>query len=175
MILRGWQKEDLDDLYQIFTDPAISEMSGCPTISSMEEAQTLMKMFQDMNKVFALVWKENGKVIGSLDLETPQFDFGEAYKNAYGKDVGCILHQDYWGNNIMVEATDLVVDYCFQQLQCDYMCCGHFKDNPQSERLIEKMGFHYQRDVIFHPQTGGEKAGKLYLLDRKEKEYENKS
>ena len=90
LILRGWQKEDLDDLYQIFTDPAISEMSGCPTISSMEEAQTLMKMFQDMNKVFALVWKENGKVIGSLDLETPQFDFGEAYKNAYGKDVGCI-------------------------------------------------------------------------------------
>ena len=48
LILRGWQKEDLDDLYQIFTDPAISEMSGCPTISSMEEAQTLMKMFQDI-------------------------------------------------------------------------------------------------------------------------------
>ena len=23
LILRGWQKEDLDDLYQIFTDPAI--------------------------------------------------------------------------------------------------------------------------------------------------------
>ena len=26
LILRGWQKEDLDDLYQIFTDPAISEI-----------------------------------------------------------------------------------------------------------------------------------------------------
>lgn len=175
LILRSWQKEDLEDLYQIFSDPAISKMSGCPIISNMQEAENLMKMFQDMNKVFALVWKENHKVIGSLDLETPQFDFGDTYKNAYGKDVGCILHKDYWGNNIMVEATDLVVAYCFQQLQCDYMCCGHFTDNPQSSRLIEKMGFHYQRDVIFHPQTGGEKAGKLYLLDRKEKEYENKS
>ena len=49
----------------------------------------------------------------------------------------------------------------------DFLLCGHFLENHQSRRVIEKSGFHYYRDIVFPTRWGEDKLGKLYLLERK--------
>ncbi|MBO4535015.1 MAG: GNAT family N-acetyltransferase, partial [Clostridia bacterium] len=54
---------------------------------------------------------------------------------------GYVLSRDYWGQGLMPEAVEAVIDYLFGTLGYDFVTCGHFEWNAQSRRVIEKCGF----------------------------------
>ncbi len=162
LVLRPWQERDENDLYAYASIPGVGEMAGWPHHETRETSRTILNMFIREKKTFALEWKENGKVIGSLGLEELSPDPIESGRQ--GREIGYVLSRDFWGRGLMPEAVQAVISYCFENLHYDYLTCCHFLRNSQSRRVIEKCGFRYVRDIAYSTQQGTKEASALYIL-----------
>lgn len=47
----------------------------------------------------------------------------------------------------MPEAVREVIRFCFEKYELDAVTIGHFSDNIQSRRVIEKCGFQFVRQI----------------------------
>lgn len=168
LILRPWLDSDLDDLYDYSRVEGVGEMAGWKHHTSREISRKILTMFQNEKKVFALELKSNGKVIGSLGLE--EYDEAETDMGSLqGREVGYVLSRDYWGQDLMPEAVQAVIRYCFQTLNYDFLLCDHFERNGQSRRVIEKCGFFYMKNGSCQTDMGTTENTRMYCLRNEEK------
>ena len=75
LILREIMLEDCHDMFEYAKLPYIGPVAGWETHRSINETKTVIQMFRDKKKygqlgVFAIVWKETNKMIGTLELHT---------------------------------------------------------------------------------------------------------
>lgn len=168
LLLRPWRQEDLQDFYEYARVDGVGQMAGWQPHSSIEESQKILEMFLADKKTLALELKENGKVIGSIGLEGREDDSGLEEHSA-GREIGYVLSRDYWGRGLMPEAVKAVIDYCFRQLDFDWLTCCHFLWNTQSRRVVEKCGFVYWKDIDFETRLGTMEPTRLYLLKNPDK------
>lgn len=168
LFLRAWRDSDLADFYEYAKVDGVGQMAGWMPHESMEKSRQILRLFIDEKKTFALELKENGKVIGSLGLETRDGSL-EIPENMQGREIGYVLSKDYWGRGLMPEAVKAVIDHCFRELKFDYLTCGHFVSNSQSRRVIEKCGFRYLSDETCETRYGTTERTKLYILYNPEK------
>lgn len=169
LILRPWRQSDLDDLYEYASVDGVGQMAGWMPHESVQKSQMILDLFIREKKTFALEFKENGKVIGSLGLETGE-EQDEIPGTLIGREIGYVLSKDYWGRGLMPEAVKAVIGYCFTVLGFDYLTCGHFMRNGQSRRVIEKCGFSYLKDIDFETRMGTSEPTRLYVLYNPDKE-----
>ena len=169
LILRPWRQSDLDDFYEYASVDGVGQMAGWMPHESVQKSQMILDLFIREKKTFALEFKENGKVIGSLGLETGE-EQDEIPGTLIGREIGYVLSKDYWGRGLMPEAVKAVIGYCFTVLGFDYLTCGHFMRNGQSRRVIEKCGFSYLKDIDFETRMGTIEPTRLYVLYNPDKE-----
>lgn len=139
LILRSWTLEDLDDFYEYAQSLEVGPDAGWPPHKSREESQKILKSFIKNDEVWAVEYKENGKVIGSIGLHKDEMRTG-----INSKMLGYVLSQDYWGRGIMTEAAKKVIEYGFKEKGLDLISVVHFRFNYRSKRVIEKCGFKYE-------------------------------
>ncbi len=171
LILRPWTKADVMDMYTYASVPGVGEMAGWNHHKSPEESEEILKIFIDGKKTFALELKETGRVIGSLGMEMLSPDPVDGEK--YGREIGYVLSRDHWGKGLMPEAVQAVCAYCFRSLNFDYLTCGHFAENVQSARVIEKCGFQYFGTSKFETHCREVKDSRNYILYNPYKESEH--
>ena len=169
LLLRAWQETDVEDFYEYAKVDGVGQMAGWLPHENMEESRTILSFFIRDRKTFAIVLKENGKVIGSVGLEERDGE-PEVPEGSRGREIGYALSKDYWGRGLVPEAVQAVIDYCFTELAFDWLTCGHFVWNHQSRRVVEKCGFQYVKDVIHQTSFGTEEPTKLYILNNTCKE-----
>ena len=164
LILRPWKQSDLYDFYEYARIDGVGQMAGWLPHESLTVSQRILDSFIEGSKTFAIVLKDNGKVIGSLGLEDRDDDtlFG------MGRELGYVLSKDYWGRGLMPEAVKAVIQYCFERLDYDWLTCGHFVRNHQSRRVIEKCGFVYWKDIAHTTRYGTVEQTKLYYITKGE-------
>lgn len=162
LILRPWENTDLQDLYEYASVEGVGEKAGWKHHQSIEESEQILKLFIAGKKTFALEFKENGKVIGSLGLE--ELDPDPVVGRFYGREIGYVLSRDYWGRGLMPEAVRAVTEYCFGTMMLDYLTCGHFLQNSQSRRVIEKTGFQFFGESLFETQYDTAETSRNYIL-----------
>lgn len=126
-------------MYEYAKNPNVGPMSGWEPHSSKEVSLDSLKHFIKSNDRWAIVLKENRKVIGSLKLTT---DSNRGKYNA--KSMSFVLSEDYWGNGYMTEAVKRVIQYVFEEMNIDLISAFHFPHNIRSKRVIEKCGFQYE-------------------------------
>lgn len=146
LYLRPFQPEDAQDLYEYAKHPNVGPNAGWKPHASIEESQKILTMFMTgKDIIFAVVFKENKKVIGSLGLHTdthrPQIPGC--------KMLGYVLSADYWGKGLMTEAAHAVIDFAFQDKSLRLLTCSHFPFNQRSKRVIEKCGFHFEGNLRY--------------------------
>ncbi len=146
LLLRGWKETDLDDLFEYASVEGVGELAGWKHHESREETEFVLKMFLAEKNVFAIEEKESGKVIGSLGLHDSWANRDPAFERFKVKEIGYVLSKAYWGRGIMPEAVNAVMGYCFDTLKLDALTAGHFTDNAQSRRVIEKCGFTFVKE-----------------------------
>ena len=171
LILREWHLNDVNDLFEYASVPGVGEMAGWPHHQTIEDSQYRVEKFIKEKHVFAIVYKENNKVIGSLGVE----EYGVEEKlseffNYQGREIGYVLSKDYWGQGITPEAVKLVINYLFNVLDYDFLLCGHFDYNKQSKRVQEKCGFVPYRKLIFDTNLGTKEPGVLSILKNPNKD-----
>ena len=62
LILRPWEKTDTQDLFEYASVPGVGEMAGWSHHQSIEESASILDIFIEQKKTFAIVLKENNKV-----------------------------------------------------------------------------------------------------------------
>ena len=164
LTLRPWKLDDLEDLYEYASVDGVGQMAGWLPHKSIEESQQILQMFIDGNIEFAL--ELDGKVIGSLGIapykekELPEFE------DKLGRELGFVLSKDYWGRGLMPEAVKAVIKYLFETVKLDFIVCGHFVENYQSQRAQEKCGFKHYKRVEYTTRSGMVKDTWLSILER---------
>ena len=165
LILREWCLDDVDDMFEYASVPDVGESAGWPPHKTKEDSLEIVKRFIENKKTFALVYKENNKVIGSLGIEFyGAEDKLTEFEKYQGREIGYVLSKDYWGRGLMTEAVKKVIDYLFNVLNYDFLLCGHYDVNDRSRRVQEKCGFLPYRKLVFDTKLETKEPGVLRLL-----------
>lgn len=139
LFLRNFDKGDLLDLFEYASIEEVGLNAGWIPHISRDDSELVLNMFINDENTFAIVYKGNNKVIGSISLTR---DYTRPSVNS--KMMGYVLSKDYWGNGLMIEAVNRVLDYAFNELKLSLVSVSHFDDNIQSKRVIEKAKFVYE-------------------------------
>ena len=165
LILRPFKQSDLDDFYEYASVEGVGEMAGWKHHENKEKSQSILDLFINEDKTFAIVLKENNKVIGSLGVE--EYGMEQALSEFFdyqGRKIGYVLSKDYWGKGLMPEAVKAVIDYLFNVQKLDFLTCGYYEFNNQSKKVQEKCGFKPYRKLVMETRLGTKEQGILNLL-----------
>ena len=170
LLLRPFRQDDLQDFYEYASMEGVGEMAGWKHHETIEESQEILDRFIAEDKTFAIVFKETGKVIGSLGIEKyGREETLTEFESYHGREIGYVLSKDYWGKGIMPEAVNAVVDYLFNDLDLDFLTCGYYDFNSQSKRVQEKCGFKPYRKLNMDTRLGTTEPSVLNLLPNPKK------
>lgn len=146
LILRGWQIDDLDDLYECTNDSNVGSMAGWEPHSNKNVSHDILKSYISDDDRWAVVLKETNKVIGSIKIY-PDENRGKYSENESAKLISYYLAHDYWGKGYMTEAVKQVIKYAFEELNIELLTAFHTPQNIRSKRVIEKCGFQYETTI----------------------------
>lgn len=165
LVLRAWKESDLEDFYEYAKVDGVGQMAGWQPHKSIEESRMILQSFIKNKNDFAILY--NNKVIGSLGIERYEENMLLDYNNKYGRELGFVLSKDYWGNGLMPEAVNRVINYLFEEVKLDFIVCTNFKGNYQSQRVKEKCGFTYAFDQTILINGKDKKVIEVWLKENK--------
>lgn len=165
LLLRPFAPSDLCDFYEYASVEGVGEMAGWKHHESIAKSQEILDIFIKEDKTFAIVLKENNKVIGSLGIEKYGMEHALTEFDGYiGREIGYVLSKSYWGKGLMPEAVRAIIRYLFDDLHFDFLLCGYYDFNIQSKKVQEKCGFKPYRKLVMDTRMGTAEPGVLNLL-----------
>lgn len=139
LILREFHYSDIDDLFEYARNPNVGPNAGWKPHESKRESLSVLKQFINSGEVWAIVYKDNNKVIGSIGLHKDA-----KRSNERARMIGYALSEEYWGQGLATEAAKCVIKYGFEVMKLDIISVYHYPHNYRSKRVIEKCGFKYE-------------------------------
>jgi ribosomal-protein-alanine N-acetyltransferase len=142
--LRTWSLDDAEDAYRIWSDPEVMRYikTGQPYAEIELMRGWLRRMIAHQKQhgfcFWAVVEKERGQLIGNC---------GMAYSLNGGPPVnfGYTLARSCWGRGYATEAARECLGYAFERLHLPELVAIVDSRNTASRRVLEKIGFIYQR------------------------------
>lgn len=117
--------------------------------------------------MFAVVLRENNKVIGSVGVLPSLANDHPMYGALRQKRIGYVLSKAYWGKGIMTEAVRAVLAFCFDTLDLEAVTVEHYLENVRSRRVVEKCEFMFlQSSERFFKRLGKTFDALEYILLR---------
>lgn len=168
LLLRPWSETDAADLFSQASHHEVGSAAGWPVHQSVEESREIIKTVLSQPETYALVLKETGQVIGSIGLMLGKqggLDLPDSEA-----EIGYWIGHSFWGQGLVPEASQVLLDYGFSQLNLEKVWCRAFVENSKSLRVQEKLGFVYQyllEDVHF-PLIDEVRSERVNLLTREE-------
>lgn len=152
-ILRNFEKEDLEDLYEYSSQEGVGEMAGWRHHSSLFLSKKVLDRNINNKNIFAIENKENRKVIGHIAINN---DSENGRKDT--KELGFVLNRNYQNKGIMTEVVYEILNYLFSnKIEYVYACC--FQNNKPSKKVIEKSGFAFEKEGSFY----SEQLNKIFM------------
>ena len=111
----------------------------------------------DTNYTWGFVLLENNELFGSGSI-----NYNEKQKLF---ELGYNIMKKYWNRGLTTEASKAMIRFAAQKLEIRSFFSGHAKDNPASGRVLEKLGFIYQKDSEYSSFDGRRSfESKEYIL-----------
>lgn len=141
LILREIREQDAFDMYEYAQIPYVGPAAGWEPHGSVMHSKEVIKSFNRKPShgqlgVFAIIYKNNMKMIGTVELHT--------YVRNYKAELGYTVSPYYWGLGIAVEASKEVIKWGFEDLNLKRIECCCFVNNLQSKRVCEKLHFNFE-------------------------------
>ena len=179
ILLRRLLPQDADMMYQNWaSDPAVTRWLRWEPHKNAAETRELLTAWATLYPnpdyyQWAMVEKATGQVFGSISLVNSLLGEPQVRTEWPGLDLidgawepGYCIGQKWWNKGFTTEALQAVVDFWFTQTDGQFLTCCHAVDNPASGRVMEKAGFVYHHNAIYHKFDGTPVACKSYLLTR---------
>ena len=148
LILRTFKEGDEEDLFEYLSEPMV-HCFACMKLNNLEEAkEEVAKRAKETEYVFAIVLKENGKVIGEIDA-FPESGEPHQDENAVLDNFSpCwMLNKEYHGKGYAYEAAYAFFDYLFCEKGARRIYAYTEDYNLSSQHLCEKLGM--RREGLF--------------------------
>lgn len=150
--LREIRLSDQDAIFEYGKKPHISKYTLWEPHESVQDSIDFIEKYafsnyeQGVPEPFAITLKGEGKLIGCVGC------FWVSTKNK-SMELAYVLNDEYWGQGIILEAADAVIEYCFEHFDIERIQCRCKSENLASERVMQKLGMTYEgtlRREIYH-------------------------
>ena len=145
LLLRHFVIDDLDNLFEFYSDPdVIQYIPDAPR--SYEETKEELEWFLNGHPKFpelglwATIDKETGQFIGRCGLLPWTID------GQHEVEVAFALSKAYWGQGLATEAAQALVQYGFEHLGFSRLICLIDHDNEGSINVASKIGMTFEKE-----------------------------
>ena len=135
LILRAWTPEDAPGMFEYAKLPLVGPAAGWESHKTIEDSVEYLKIAIEENETWAVTQKTDVRILGSVGLHRTRVETV--------RELGYVLHPDFWGQGIMTEAAKAVIEFGFAELQLDAIIVRRNANNVRSGRVIAKCGFRY--------------------------------
>jgi [ribosomal protein S5]-alanine N-acetyltransferase len=140
-------RPDLDALIAMHRDPAVMATLGGVRPPDMTR-KYLAKNVAHWTRRGVGLWifreRTTGRFVGRGGLRHIELEGVPEVEIAYA------LLPEYWGRGLATEIARLSVDVAFRRFNMRDLVAFTLPTNTGSRRVMEKLGFRYQRDVVWH-------------------------
>jgi len=164
LILRPLTVADADVVFSGWaSDPEVTKYMSYSAHKSVDETiEWLTQEEKNINNDKYFSWgftlKEIGRLIGSGGV-----GYNEEHKMFAP---GYNIMKAYWGKGLTTEALKAIIDFAVSELGAREFFCNHATENIASGKVMEKVGFVYQKDGEFKKLDGSETfPSREYLLN----------
>lgn len=162
LVLRQIKKEDADAIFDCWMqDEDVSRYMYWKASKDKYEADKFVQfelgnIDNDKWYRWIILLRETSEIIGTCLIY-----YNEDENNW---DISYNLGKAYWGKGYASEAMNRVMEYAKNVLKVKECIAIHAIENPQSARVIEKLGFIYEKDVPYECSEGEiNTVGKYYM------------
>ena len=161
LILRQIKNEDVDAIFKCWMqDEDVSRYMYWKASKDINEAQKFVQfeignLENDKWYRWIILLKQTDKIIGTCLI------YYNDEENNW--DISYNLGKEYWEKGYITEAMHRVMEYAINELTIKECIAIHAIENPESGRVIQKLGFEYEKEVPY--ECNGEKiktVGKYY-------------
>ena len=171
-ILRPWEDQDAEALYQYAKDERVGPIAGWPPHTSVENSLEILRSVLSQPETYAVVLKSTGQPVGSVGImRPPEGNASMAEKEA---EIGYWIGVPYWGQGLIPEAVRELLRRCFEELGCTAVWCSYYEGNEQSKRVQEKCGFRFEYTKIDYNALLGETRTACYSRITREEFFREK-
>jgi len=149
LILRPFRLEDAKEVQRLAGAYEIARTTlniPHPSKDGMAESwiQTHQQEFEKgENVVFAITHREQNYLIGATGLSSIKKEFDTA-------ELGYWIGVPYWNNGYGTEAAAAIIKFGFTDLNLNRIYAHHFKQNPSSGRIMQKVGMTHEGSLRQH-------------------------
>lgn len=150
--LRRARMSDLQDLHQVFSNPAAMRYwDRLPHADIAQTAELVTAMIgASSSHSDEFVIEYDGRAIGKAGCWRPW-------------EIGFILHPDCWGKGLAREALDAIIPHIFQTLPADCLKADVDPRNSASLKLLSRLGFQETGRAARTIRVGDEWCDSVYL------------
>lgn len=137
LVLRPPNKADLQDNYQLSSDPEVMRFITPGRTQSIKESREdlykRIKLSRGAYGYWVVEEKQSGLFIGWIVLK--ELDQSKDF------ELGFRFHKTQWGRGFATEAGEKIITYAFEVLQLDQVKAVVMPKNEASRKVLEKIGF----------------------------------
>ena len=161
--LRPYSESDIPELLPLIgTREVAATTLRIPHPYTEQDGRAFLAMSGEPGKLWlAITLRADGRQIGGIGLR-----MDEQHRHA---ELGYWLGVPYWGQGYATEASREMLRYGFEELRMYRIFASHFKHNPASGRVLQKLGMKYEGCQREHLQKWDQWVdSKLYGILRQE-------
>jgi ribosomal-protein-alanine N-acetyltransferase len=151
LIAERLRDEHFDELRRMHRDPRVTATLGPPgapdgLLSDEETRQFLRRHLDHWNRYGYGLWafrdRTDGRFVGRAGLYNTHVGGNDEVELAYA------LMAEYWNRGLATEMAGAILSVAFERLGIEELVCFTLTTNRASQRVMEKAGFEYERDVV---------------------------
>lgn len=148
LLLRRYEKEDLQDLLEYLSDMEVVKYEPYKPMS-FDEAKENLEWRISTDEMIAIESKDSHKMIGNVYMGKREFEAVE---------MGYVLNRNFWGYGYAAESCRACIQQAFSNgIHRIYAECDPC--NQRSWKLLETLGFqreaHFRKNVFFWKDNNG--------------------
>ncbi len=139
VVLRWVSENDIDSLFEVFSDSQVMRYWSSAPFTDRDEAVKLQREIATGNEnntmmKWGLALRDSDRVIGTATLFNLNLDNGRA-------EVGYAMGRAHWGKGYMNEALQALLTHAFEVMQLRRLEADVDPRNAASIRTLERLGF----------------------------------
>ena len=162
LFLREMKDYDINDFYDIFSSDEVGKFVNKMTYEQVERYFEKRKSKPVNPYSFAVVLKENNKMIGTIGIKEKEPNIGE---------LSYVFNVNYWGKGYCSECVKLLLNKAFNEWGFYKIKADCREDNLASKKIFKKFGFKFIEKISdkFIDNNSGECINfEYYSIENKE-------
>src|SRR5919199_4912790 len=180
LIIRPLRMDDVEDVYGLYSDWAVSKTLSRITFpftrqaarQFVADAQAALAHEPVSSYILGMFQRDSRSFVGIVALRIPAHDSTLSDAERATRDGGGILGysvvRSQWNQGFATEGARRVVQFAFDELGLTRLQASPLRENPASQRVLERLGFVVgEAGILEEPLYGGSaRLADRYVLMR---------